>query len=380
MRTPVRFLPAICLLLLSVQSAMSKTAQHQTQHGPITVEDIAEFNRPWGMAFVTPSSALVTERIGSLWLVNIKTGKKVKVSKPPRAQVEGQGGLLDVALHPDFKNNGWVYFTLARQVKGGSGTAVVRAKLTGLNSEEPTLTDHQLLYQVKPSSASHHFGSRIAFAPDGTFYVTFGDHGERPRAQDTSNASGSVIRLLADGANPADNPAFAPTSGSARDGLWSIGHRNPQGAAIHPLTGKLWTVEHGARGGDEINRPEAGKNYGWPTISYGKHYTGGKIGKGSAADGMEQPVYYWDPSIAPSGLAFYSGTLFPHWQNSLFVGALKHKKLIRLTVIGGEVTGEEILLENAYGRIRDVSSGPNGALWLLTDSSKGKLLRISPTK
>ena len=378
MRAPISLLSAICLSCLFTQAAIAKTDRHQTQSSPINVEQVAQFDRPWGLAFASPATALVTERIGSLWLVDLTNGTKTKVANPPRAFVKGQGGLLDVALHPDFKTNGWVYFTLARQDNGGTGTAVVRAKLDGLSSSRPVLSGHQLLYQVKPNAASHHFGSRLAFAPDGTLFVTFGDHGERPRAQDTSNASGSVIRLNADGSIPSDNPHFKTTGPSARQGLWSIGHRNPQGAAIHPQTGQLWTVEHGAKGGDEINQPKAGKNYGWPIISYGRHYSGAKIGQGNQATGIEQPAHYWDPSIAPSGLAFYTGSLFPQWLNNLFVGALKHKKLVRMRVEGQKVTEEEILLEQDYGRIRDVRSGPNGALWLLTNSSKGGLLRITP--
>ncbi len=372
---------ALATALFLVTSLSSAKAEQprilETQTGPIRIEQKASFERPWGMTFLSKTHMLVTERTGGLWLVDATTGEKTPVADPPRAHVEGQGGLLDVAVHPDFSQNGWVYFTLSRQSNSGTGTALVRVKLSGLEAGSPALSDQQTLYEVLPSAGTYHFGSRIAFAPDGTLYVTFGDHGVRPRAQDVTNASGSVIRLNDDGSIPANNPSFGV---NARDGLWSIGHRNPQGAAIHPETGQLWTVEHGARGGDEINRPQAGKNYGWPTISYGRHYSGGRIGEGTQKTGMEQPIHYWDPSIAPSGLTFYDGTLFPDWQGDLFVGALKDQKLVRLTLDGDRVTNEEILLERAFGRIRDVRSGPDGALWLLTDSSKGALLRIIPSK
>ena len=371
-------LAGFCLLPLTSNLSVAETKQFPSAQGTINVEDLTQFRHPWGMDFLTSSQMLISERGGRLWIYDIETDQKKIVDNAPQVQAGGQGGLLDVALHPDFANNGWVYFTLARSLDGGSGTAVVRAKLSGQDEGEPKLTDQQDLFQVKPTRGTYHFGSRLAFAPNGKLFITFGDHGERPRAQDVTNASGSVVRLNDDGSIPTDNPSFSDGNIKAREGLWSIGHRNQQGADIHPETGELWTVEHGARGGDEINRPEAGKNYGWPIISYGRHYSGGKIGEGTKKDGMEQPIYYWDPSIAPSGLAFYSGNLFPDWKNNLFVGALKDQKLVRLVLDGDSVRDEEILLEGAYGRIRDVRSGPNGALWLLTDSPRGKLLRITP--
>ena len=371
----VKSLVAISLLGGFSEAAFAQTKIHQSQSGPIMVEQISTFDRPWSLAFLSQDRALVTERGGKLWLINLLTGDKTDISNPPQSYEEGQGGLLDVALHPDFASNGWVYFTHAREEKGLSGTTVTRARLSGWEAGQPVLSEHQRLYAVKPSAGGYHFGSRLAFAPDGKLFVTVGDHGDRPRAQDVTNASGSVIRLNDDGSIPADNPDFGT---DARKGLYSIGHRNQQGAAIHPGTGALWTVEHGARGGDEINQPQSGKNYGWPVISYGRHYTGGKIGEGTSKPGMEQPKHYWDPSIAPSGLAFYSGTLFEQWQNNLFVGALKDQKLVRLTLDGDRIVNEETLLERAYGRVRDVRSGPDGALWLLTDSSRGRLLRITP--
>ena len=227
----------------------------------------------------------------------------------------------------------------------------------------------------KKTDSGRHFGSRIVVARDGNLFVTIGDRAERERAQDPQDAAGSVLRISKDGSIPADNPFADGKQGLPE--IFSIGHRNAQGATLHPETGELWTLSHGARGGDEINRPEAGKNYGWPVISYGKHYSGAKIGVGSEAPGMEQPVYYWDPSIAPSGLAFYSGELFPEWEGNLFAGALKFRMLVRLEIKDGRVVHEEELFQGVYGRVRDVRVFDDGALWLLTDSDNGKILRIN---
>ena len=378
MKLPLMALTGALLLVSPHWTAQAQETQRfETEEGAISVTRQATFDRPWGMDFLSATQMLITERTGGLWVFDAASGQKTEVQNPPHAHVDGQGGLLDVALHPDFATNQWVYVSLARKSGRESGTAIVRAKLSGLSDNKPVLSNAETLFEVKPSAGSYHFGSRLVFANDGTLFATFGDHGVRPRAQDVSNASGSVIRINDDGSIPSDNPSFGA---NAREGLWSIGHRNQQGADLHPDTGQLWTVEHGARGGDEINRPEAGKNYGWPVISYGRHYSGGKIGEGTKKDGMEQPIHYWDPSIAPSGLAFYDGDLFPAWKGDLFVGALRDQKLVRLSLDGEKVTNEEVLLERDYGRVRDVRSGPDGALWLLTDSSRGNLLRIVPAK
>ncbi len=326
---------------------------------------------PWGFAFLPDGGLLITEKDGAL-----RHFKDGKLSGPligvPKVVARGQGGLLDVALDPDFADNRQVYLTFSEPGSGGAGTAVARATLADMS-----LQDTRVIFsQNIKSSGGRHFGSRIAFAPDGTLFFTIGDRGDRPRAQDAQDHAGSVLRINRDGTVPADNP-FADGK-QALPEIWSIGHRNPQGIDVHPATGEIWTVEHGARGGDEINKPEAGKNYGWPVISFGRHYSGLKIGEGTAKDGMEQPRHYWDPSIAPSSLAFYTGDLFPNWKGDIFVSALAGQLLSRLDMNGDEILGEERLLEDEYGRIRRVKTGPDGALYAITD--QGELLRISPAR
>jgi glucose/arabinose dehydrogenase len=333
---------------------------------------------PWGMAFLPDGRLLVTERPGRMRIVN----KDGRLSPPlkgvPQVQAGGQGGLLDVALSSDFASSRRVYFSFSEPRGGGrNGTAVARAELA---AEGAGLDDVQVIFRQEPAATgSHHFGSRLAFARDGNLFVTLGErfHG-KDFAQDLGTHFGKVVRIGRDGAVPPDNP-FAGRK-DARPEIWSYGHRNPQAAAIHPATGQLWVIEHGARGGDEINIPQAGKNYGWPVISYGRDYSGAKIGVGSAKTGMEQPIYYWDPSIAPSGMAFYTGDLVPEWKGNLFVGALAGRALHRLVLDGDEIVGEERLLTDLGERIRDVRSGPDGALWLLTDSSDGRVLRVAPSR
>lgn len=374
-------MPRVSLLITCISSvilfsAPANAALFETEKVNLEVDQIGNFEYPWGMTFLSEHEAIVTERGGKIFTIDLSSGAKQEIANPPQSYVGGQGGLLDVATHPDFKQNGLVYFSHAFKDRKGSGTAVTFAKLSNNQSNQPVLSGHKTIFRSQPSSSDRHFGSRLVFAKDGTLFITIGDHGERPWAQEITKAAGSVIRIKDDGSIPADNPKFK----GGLKGLWSIGHRNAQGAGLHPETGQLWTVEHGARGGDEINRPEAGKNYGWPTISYGRHYWGGKIGVGKEADGLEQPKYYWDPSIAPSGLSFYNGSLFPQWQNNLFIGALKDEMLVRLEMQGDKVVHEERLLVEKFGRIRDVRQGPKGALWLLTDDYEGKLLRITPSK
>jgi glucose/arabinose dehydrogenase len=334
---------------------------------------------PWGLAFLPDGRLLVTERPGRMRVVN----KDGRLSPPlegmPKVQAGGQGGLLDVALSPDFISSRLVYFSFSEPRGGGrNGTAVARAKLA--TEGVARLDDVQVIFRQEPAATgSHHFGSRLAFSRDGNLFVTLGErfHG-KDRAQDLGTHFGKVVRIDRDGAVPPDNP-FAGRK-DARPEIWSYGHRNPQAAAIHPATGQLWVIEHGARGGDEINVPQAGKNYGWPVISYGRDYSGAKIGVGTAKTGMEQPIYYWDPSIAPSGMAFYTGDLVPEWKGNLFVGALAGRALHRLVLDGDEIVGEERLLADLGERIRDVRSGPDGALWLLTDSSDGRVLRLAPSR
>ncbi|WP_343561505.1 PQQ-dependent sugar dehydrogenase [Kiloniella sp. b19] len=347
----------------------------QTQAQDFDVQVLTtELKRPWGLAFLPDGDMLVTERNGTLALVS-PDGTVNRLDGVAPVAPDGQGGLLDIALSPDFARDQRLYFSYSRPFSNGeSGTALATAVLDRTGQ---AITDWTNLFTInRPTDSGRHFGSRLVMRGDGTLFMTVGDRADRDRAQDPNDHAGSILRLNLDGSVPEDNP-FVGQDGYQPE-IWSIGHRNPQGAALHPETGELWTVEHGARGGDEINKPEAGRNYGWPVISYGRHYSYLPIGEGTHKEGLEQPRYYWDPSIAPSGLSFYHGDLFPQWKGSLFVGALKDQKLIRLNLDGDEIIGEQIYLEKQYGRIRDVRQGPDGALWLLTDSSKGRLLRLVP--
>lgn len=326
---------------------------------------------PWSLAFLPDGNFLVTERAGRLRMVQ---GGKL-LAKPveglPAIVARGQGGLLDVVLHPDFKKNHWVYLSYAAPGKGGMGTAVGRGKLKGLRLEQ-----WQTLFSLEPKTpAQQHFGSRLAFDREGYLYITLGDRGDRDRAQDLSDAAGSVLRLHDDGRVPADNP-FVKRKG-ARPEIYSYGHRNPQGIALHPTTGEIWLHEHGPQGGDEVNIIRAGGNYGWPVITYGREYVSGfKIGAGTHQSGMEQPLHYWVPSIAPSGMAFYNGDRYPQWRGQLFVGALKDRLLVRLALDKDGRVREHRLYKDEIGRIRDVRTGPDGYLYTLTDENPGALYRL----
>jgi glucose/arabinose dehydrogenase len=318
----------------------------------------------------------VTERPGRLRIV----GKDGTLSAPlqgvPKVYASGQGGLLDVQLGPDFAASGLIYLSYADPRDGAkNGTSVARARLVA-EGDGGRLDQVQVIFRQEPSYASSaHFGSRIVFTRDGSLFVTLGERfSARDEAQNPANHLGKLVRIMPDGSPYAGNPK----KDGWRPEIWSIGHRNVQGAALNPATGKLWTIEHGARGGDEINIPEAGKNYGWPVISYGRNYDFTKIGIGTHKDGMEQPLYYWDPSIAPSGAAFYTGDRFPEWKGNLFVGALAGQALHRLVLDGEKIVGEETLLTDLGERIRDVRAGPDGALWLLTDNPQGRVLRVVP--
>lgn len=329
---------------------------------------------PWSMAFLPDGRILITERPGRLRLfANGKLHPEPIAGLPPVA-AHGQGGLLDIALHPDFANNGLVYLSFAMRDADGVGTSVGRARLDGHR-----LVDGHKLFDLLPrSNARQHFGSRLVFDRQGNLYITLGDRGDRDRAQDLGDHAGSVIRISAEGLVPQDNP-FVDRDG-ARPEIFSYGHRNLQGAALHPATGELWTHEHGPQGGDELNVVRSGRNYGWPVITYGKEYvTGFDIGT-TQKDGMEQPLHYWVPSIAPSGMAFYTGDKFPGWRGNLFLGSLKFRLLVRLELDGEKVVREVRLLQDVLGRIRDVRTGPDGYLYLLTDASDGKLVRLEPTR
>lgn len=340
------------------------------------VETIASgLEHPWALAFLPDGDMLVTERPGRLRVIRdgVLSGP---VSGLPELVAGNQGGLLDVALDPKFAENRLIYLSFSEpRPEGGNGTSVARAKLS---DDGANLTDLTVIFRQLPAiESSAHFGGRLAFAPDGTLFVTLGDrYSMRDSAQDLGTHIGKIVHITTDG-KPAPGNPFTGQAGALPE-IWSYGHRNPQGAAIDPATGLIWTVEHGAQGGDEINRPEGGKNYGWPVITFGKDYDGSKIGEGTVKDGMEQPVHYWDPSIAPSGLAFYNGDLFPEWKGDLLVGALKGQKLVRLDMEQGKVVGEEVMLEDLGERIRDVRVGPDGAVYLLTDNPEGRVLKLTP--
>jgi glucose/arabinose dehydrogenase len=323
------------------------------------------------MAFLPNGNILVTERPGRLRIIVNGALQPNAIAGLPAIAAIGQGGLLDVALHPNYAKNGWIYFTYTAGSGSNIGTELGRGRLI-----DRKITDWQTLFRLQPkSSTGRHFGSRLVFDRNNFLYITLGDRGERFRAQDLNDHAGSVIRLHDDGSIPVDNPFIDQTGKQAQ--IYSYGHRNIQGAALHPETGKLWIHEHGPQGGDELNVIAAGINYGWPVITYGKEYgSGDDIGEGSHKTGMQQPLHYWVPSIAPSGMAFYSGDKFPDWQGDLFIGSLKFRLLVRLQLQGTKVVSEERLLEDVLGRIRDVRNGPDGYLYLLTDAKNGKLIRL----
>ncbi len=364
-----------CLFVRTATSAQTDAPKGPST--PVKVDVVAKgLSHPWGLQFLPDGHMLVTERDGRLRLV----GKDGKLSAPvkgvPKVHARGQGGLLDVRLAPDFATSNVIYLSYAepREGWGKSGTSVARARLVLANGSG-RLEDVKVIFRQAPAQGtSHHYGSRIVPAPDGTLFITTGDRGNGDLAQDPATQIGKVIRVNPDGSAPDDNPkkpGWAPQ-------IWSMGHRNIQGAGIDPATGLLWTVEHGARGGDELNQPQAGKNYGWPVISYGRDYSGAKIGEGTQKEGLEQPVYYWDPSIATSGFAFYDGALFNGWKGNILVGGLAGAQLSRLVMKDGEVVAEEVLLADRGDRIRDVRVGPDGAVYLLVDESDGAILKLTP--
>jgi glucose/arabinose dehydrogenase len=331
---------------------------------------------PWGLGFLPDGRLIVTERPGRVRILATTGVLSAPLQRVPQVYANGQGGLLDVALSPDFSTTGLIYLSFA-EPRGGTknGTSLARAKLVA-EGDGGRLDEVEVIFRQDPSYASSaHFGSRIVFTPDGSLFLTLGErYSAREQAQNPDNHLGKLVRLMPDGSAYAGNPK----KDGWRPQIWSIGHRNVQGAALNPASGKLWTIEHGARGGDEINIPQAGKNYGWPVITYGRDYNYAKIGEGTHKAGMEQPIYYWDPSIAPSGAAFYTGELFPEWRGNLFVGALAGQALHRLVLVDERVVGEEKLLADLGERIRDVRQGPDGALWLLSDHPDGRVLRLTP--
>ncbi|WP_371346858.1 PQQ-dependent sugar dehydrogenase [Ancylobacter sp. IITR112] len=382
-----RLLAPLAALILATTASLAQTegepVEVPSSIGRLSVETVAAGLRsPWGLAFLPDGRMLVTERPGTLRLVSRSGTVSAPVAGVPPVFARGQGGLLDVALAPDFETSRLVYLSYAEPREGASGTSVARGRLVEVNGDAK-LENLQVIFRQSPAAGgSNHYGSRLVFARDGTLFVTLGDrYSQREQAQNLTNHIGKIVRITPEGEAPADNPFRQKNS--ARPEIWSYGHRNVQGAALDPATGKLWTIEHGARGGDELNQPEAGKNYGWPVISYGRDYSGAAIGEGTRKAGMEQPVKYWDPSFAPSGLAFYTGTLMPDWKGDLFAGGLSGTRLVRLRLDPSRtsVVEEEVLLTDLNARIRDVRQGPDGALWLLTDDpSNGRLLRVAPAE
>ena len=359
------------------------TAEAQAPRSPtpqslkdtLGVQSIAKgFEHPWSLAFLPDKRMLVTERPGRLRVVTVNGQISEPLAGVPRVYASGQGGLLDVALSPAFDKDRLVYLSFAEPGEGGAGTAVARGRLS-----ESGLENTEVIWRQQPKvSGSNHWGSRIVFRSDGTLFVTLGERfNHSDKAQDLSATLGKIVRINPDGSAPRDNP-FVNRSG-ARPEIWSYGHRNVQAAALQPETGQLWTVEHGARGGDELNHPQAGKNYGWPIISYGRHYSFLPIGEGTAKEGMEQPVYYWDPVIAPSGMVFYTGDLFAGWKNNVLIGSLTPGLLVRLVMKDGKVAQEERYLGDLRERIRDVRQASDGSLYLVTDASNGQILRITPS-
>jgi glucose/arabinose dehydrogenase len=381
MKTPILWvtasLTAAILLTTSFVIATSTrgdSTSFASSAGQLEVQTFASgLVNPWGLAFLPDGRMLVTERPGRMRIVTANGVLSAPLKNVPEVWVSGQGGLLDVELDRDFAQNNTLYICFAERTGGGGRTAVARAKLGS-----DRLNDVKVIFrQEGPLSSGNHYGCRIAQGNDGDLFVTLGEHfSHRDEAQNLANHLGKIIRIAPDGSVPSDNP-FVGRDG-AKPEIWSYGHRNEQGLAINPATGDLWEIEHGPRGGDEVNIIGKGKNYGWPVIGYGIDYNGTKIHASTAKDGMEQPIKYWVPSIAPSGMAFYTGKLFPKWDGSLFTGALAGKMLVRLSLNGNSVTGEERLLQDLNERIRDVRQGPDGALWLLTDNAAGRILRVSP--
>ncbi len=371
-------LAAASLPVVVLGFAIDRT--YRTEQAQIHVETVAAgLEHPWGLAFLPDGRMLVSERPGRLRIVTADGVVSKPLSGLSKVDARGQGGLLDVALHPDFERNRLVYLSYAEPGNGGNSTAVARAVLSENGS---ALSQLEVIFSQRPKLPSiNHFGSRLVFDGKGHLFVTLGERSEgrfRDQAQDLDSHLGKIVRITPDGAVPDDNP-FTGQPGALPE-IWSLGHRNIQAAAIHPETGALWEIEHGPRGGDEINIAEPGKNYGWPVVSFGVNYNGSPVGRGNRhQDGMVDPLYQWTPVIAPSGMTFYTGDAFPDWRGDLFVGGLKARALVHLELDGDRVIAEERLLEDLGLRIREVVQGPDGALYLLTDEEDGEILRVGPS-
>lgn len=364
------FALALCLASAPVVlAAQTQSETLSTEAGPMQVTAVVTgLKLPWSFGFLPDGKVIVTEKDGRVLLVT-PGAQATALRNPPEVHVDGQGGLLDVLVPRDFAQSREVFFTHAKQQGRGSGTAVTKSVL---NADGTGFDSHSVIFEIAAGSdGGRHFGSRIVEAPDGTLFVTVGDRGDDDSAQDRSRHNGSVLRITRDGQVPNDNP-FVSQSGMQPE-IWSYGHRNPQGAALD-ARGQLWVNEHGARGGDEVNRIVKGANYGWPVIAYGRHYSGLRIGEGTVKDGMEQPVTYWDPSIAPSGMAFYTNGSVTDWSGDLFVGSLKFDYISRLS--GTPIHEVEQIQGDTTQRVRDVRQGPDGALWFLSEGN-GALYRMT---
>jgi aldose sugar dehydrogenase len=374
-----RTVPLLAFVLLLAPSVAPAQRVFNSSAGNLRVETVAGgLVHPWSLAFLPDGRMLVTERPGRMRIVAPDGKLSAPLGNVPKVYARGQAGLLDVALDRGFAQNQTIYFCFDENA--GGSVAVARARLDA--GAAPRLDDVQIVFRQKgPPSSGNNVACRIAQAPDDNLFVTLGDHffPVAEKAQTLDNHIGKIIRIRPDGSVPPDNP-FVNTPGALPE-IWAYGLRNPEGLAFNPADGKLWEQEHGPMGGDEINIIEKGKNYGWPVVSFGVNYDGTPVGKGKAqAPGMTAPVWHWTPSIAPSGMAFYTGDLFPQWKGSLFNGALKFQLLSRLTLDGDKVVKEERLLQGLHERIRDVRQGPDGALYLLTDNSAGRILRLTPAE
>jgi len=383
LRTHARATAIIALAAVAVLAARPAPAEPllraTSAAGAFAVEEFARgLEHPWSIAFLPDGRLLVTERPGRLRIVSPQGRLSPPVAGVPKVHASGQGGLLDVVASPSFDRDRTIFLSYAEPTPRGARTAVARAELQ-IDADGASLRKLKVIFAQKHDpSGSHHWGSRLVFARDGTLFVTLGDrYAHSERAQDLGSHFGKVVRIRSDGTVPADNPFV--NRGDALPEIWSLGHRNPQGGALHPETGRLWTHEHGPQGGDEVNVGKPGANHGWPVITYGRQYgTGFKIGEGTSRPDIEPPLHQWTPSIAPSGMAFYTADRFPGWRGSLFVGSLKFRMLSRLELDGERVVREERLLEALGERIRDVRQGPDGLIYLATDNANGRLLRLVP--
>ncbi len=362
---------AAAILLMACSNLQAQTTEIKTEKTVLQLEMITDgLEHPWGLAVLPDGNMLVTERAGRMRIIAADGKQGEPLTGLPDITVAGQGGLLDVILHPDFAKTKQLFFSYNEPGNSGSSTAVARATLAG-----NALTDVQVVFSAQPKIESrHHFGGRLVFAANGDLFITLGDRGSRrDDAQTLDTHHGKVVRINTDGSPSALNPYLKQENALAD--IWSYGHRNIQGAALHPQTQQLWTHEHGPQGGDEINIARANVNYGWPVITYGEEYGGGKIGK-TSQEGLAQPLHYWVPSIAPSGMTFYTADLFKPWQQNLLVGSLKFGQLVRLELQGEKVVHEERIMIGQ--RLRDVRQGPDGAIYLLTDQKSGQILRLTP--